>query len=398
MILRRFVIVCLLVLGVSGNAQDSKLQISGYAKFLGTFNFFNTDYLPPSLPPSQNIPSNYQDYQIHNRFNLKYYANEHWSFGLGMRNRLLWGYQVSNFDLYTDLLEFDPGLVDLSFFWWSDGDVLLHTVFDRAWAQWESEKWIMRLGRQRINWGVNTVWNPNDIFNQYNYLDFDYEERPGSDALRVQFFPSFSQSIEFGFSPAENIENSVSAFIYKFNRWNYDFQFLGGYYRSDLILGGAWAGNIYGASFKGEASYFKASKSSREDNLTFSATLDYQLKNGLYLMVSYLYNGLGEDRINPASLVQFNSNLLDAKNLFFYRNTIFNSVQLNITPLMNVNMAVMYTPDFKNFIIFPTMNYSLTNDLDAMLALQHFISTNPYQNDNVEWMSALIFVRLKYSF
>lgn len=392
------VILFSVFLSFNGMTQDSKLDFSGYAKFLGTFNYFNTDYLPPNLPPSLAVPGSYQDYQIHNRFDLRYYANEHWSFGAGMRNRLLWGYQVSDIPAYTQLLAYDPGLVDLSFFWWKKGDVLLHTVFDRAWTQWESEKWMVRMGRQRINWGVNTVWNPNDIFNQYNYLDFDYEERPGADALRVQFFPSFNQTLELGFSPAENLENSVAAFLYKFNHWNYDFRFLGGYYRSDAIVGGAWAGNLYGAGFKGELSYYQATHSSRADNLTFSSTLDYQFKSGVYLMVSYLYNGLGEDRINPGSLLQLNSNLLDAKNLFFYRNTIFNSAQFNITPLFNANLAVMYTPDFKNLIFFPTLSYSLKTNLDALLAVQHFVSTNPYENNQVEWMSALVFVRLKYSF
>jgi hypothetical protein len=71
---------------------------------------------------------------------------------------------------------------------------------------------------------------------------------------------------------------------------------------------------------------------------------------------------------------------------------------IDITPLLNLNMALMYTPDLKNFIFFPTLNYSVMRNLDALLAMQYFISTNPYENDNVEWMSALVFGRLKYSF
>ena len=390
--------ILLLTLGALSLGAQDKLQISGYAKFLGTFNYFNTDYLPPNLPPVFAVPGSYQDYQIHNRFDLRYYLNDRWSFGAGMRNRLLWGYQVREIPRYEELLAFDPGYFDLSFYWWDGNDVLLHTIFDRAWGQWENEKWIVRLGRQRINWGVNTVWNPNDIFNQYNYLDFDYEERPGADALRVQFFPNFRSALEFGFTPGEDLENSVSALMYKFNRWNYDWQVMGGYYRTDAIIGGAWAGNIYGAGFKGELSYFKATKNRREDNVTFSGSLDYQFRNGLYVMASYLYNGLGATRLEPANLLQLNSNLLDAKNLFFYRHTLFHSAMIDITPLLNLNMAVMYTPDLNNFIIFPTLNYSVMRNLDALLAMQYFISTNPYENDQVEWMSALVFGRLKYSF
>ena len=50
--------------------------------------------------------------------------------------------------------------------------------------------------RQRINWGQTLVWNPNDIFNAYSYFDFDYIERPGSDAIRLQYYPDYSSAIE----------------------------------------------------------------------------------------------------------------------------------------------------------------------------------------------------------
>ena len=148
------------------------------------------------------------------------------------------------------------GFLDLSYLYWSSDEVLLHTIFDRLWAQWENKKWIVRLGRQRINWGVNTVWNPNDIFNQYNYLDFDYEERPGSDAVRIQYFPNFNNTLELAFSPLASLIKAVGALLYKTNKWNYDFQFLGGYYKKDAVMGLGWAGNIWNAGFKGEANYY----------------------------------------------------------------------------------------------------------------------------------------------
>ena len=55
-----------------------------------------------------------------------------------------------------------------------------------------------RIGRQRINWGTTTIWNPNDIFNAYNFLDFDYEERPGMDGGKFQYI--FNNSVQYGIS------------------------------------------------------------------------------------------------------------------------------------------------------------------------------------------------------
>ena len=378
--------------------EEDKLQISGYVKLLGSFNHFNTDFVPPVVPASMVPPASFEDYQVHNRFDLNYYPTEKLSFGIGMRNRLMWGYQVMKDPNFESRLSRNQGFVDLSYFYWNSDDIVLHTIFDRAWAQWESQKWIIRLGRQRINWSVNTVWNPNDIFNQYNYLDFDYEERPGSDALRVQYFPNFSSSLELAFSPAEDFDQSVGALLYKFNRWNYDFQFLGGYYKEDAVVGTGWAGNLWTAGLKSELSYYIPLTDRTENNLSFSTSVDYQFSNGLYVMLSYLYNGLGSETLNLQDLSQLNSSTQSAKNLFFFEHTLFNSYQFTITPLFSVNLATMVTPDADNFILFPSLSYSLTENLDALLAAQYFITENPWEDQNVEWMTAVVFGRLKWSF
>ncbi len=89
------------------------------------------------------------------------------------------------------------------------------------------DKFQVTLGRQRINWGQTFVWNPNDIFNAYSYFDFDYIERPGSDAVRLQYFPSSSSVAEFAVKVDD--ENDITAAgLYRFNKWGYDIQFLAG--------------------------------------------------------------------------------------------------------------------------------------------------------------------------
>lgn len=398
---KHFILFLFLLSGFGLYAQDStswkdKFETSGYLKAMGTFNHFNKDYLPPLYQDA--IPSSYEDYLLHNRFDVKFYPTQHLSFGIGMRNRLFYGYSVSNVDGYATDLDEDLGYFDLSYLYWESDEVLLHTIFDRLWAQWENDKWMVRLGRQRINWGVNTVWNPNDIFNQYNYLDFDYEERPGSDAIRIQYFPNFNNTIELGFSPAKDIEQSVGALLYKTNKWNYDFQFLGGYYKQDAVAGIGWAGNLKTAGFKGEANYYTPLTDETEANFTASLSLDYMFQKGIYVQLSYLYNGLGESQPNISDFVTINTQVLDAKHIFIYENTFLVATSFDITPLFKANLATMLTPDFKNYILFPTLSYSLGKNLDASFIAQYFIAQNTLQNDEVEWLSSAIFGRLKYSF
>ena len=131
-----------------------------------------------------------------------------------------------------------------------------HSVIDRMLIQYSDEKWDITIGRQRINWGINNIWNPNDIFNAYNFLDFDYEERPGNDAVRIQRNLKNSSALELAYKSGKNKDKHTAAFLYKLNKWKYDFQFLSGIYQTDYVLGGGWAGNIKEAGFKGEMSYF----------------------------------------------------------------------------------------------------------------------------------------------
>ena len=72
----------------------------------------------------------------------------------------------------------------------------------------------MRIGRQRINWGVNLAWNPNDLFNAYSLIDFDYQERSGVDAIRFQYYTGEMSSIEFAIQPGENIDKSIIAALF----------------------------------------------------------------------------------------------------------------------------------------------------------------------------------------
>lgn len=401
--MKKLLLLFFIMFSVSAFSQEEEeekpknYELSGYVKLMGTFNHFNTDFIPPFVPAGL-IPGSYEDYLIHNRLDFKYYPTSKLTFGVSMRNRMFYGYRVKNDPTFEQSLEDNSGLVKLSFNYWDSQDVMLNTIFDRLWAQWGTEKWNIRLGRQRINWGVNTVWNPNDIFNQYNYLDFDYEERPGTDALRIQFFPNFLSTIEASFSPNKELEQSVAALMYKTNKWNYDFQFLGGYYKQDAVFGAGWAGNLKNAGFKGEFSYYAPLTDSTESNFTFSPSIDYQFKNGLYVLFSYLYNGLGTNELNPSEVLISNSTTMSAKDLFLFKHTLFLSSQFQITPLVQSSIAFMVSPDLSSLVFFPSLTYSVTTDLDALIALQMFATENELKNDNFQWMSAAIFGRLKYSF
>ncbi len=398
----------LLSLGQESNNWDYELR--GYLKYFSSYGQVNERFFSPQVRPILSLNS--FDQQLHNRFDLRVYRGA-WSAGLSMRNRLFNGSQLENGAFFFDQLDNDPGLVDLSLLYWRDETAVLHTIFDRLWLQYESDKILLRLGRQRINWGINTIWNPNDILNQYNFFDFDYEERPGNDALRLQYFSSFTSSWELALAPAEKLLESTAALLYKNNYYRYDFQLIGAFYRNNLSLGGGWAGNIWNFGFKGEANYYwglgpdslnpSSTIAPREidsyNSLVFSSSIDYVFSNGLYLSASYLYN---QEPGPTASTNSFNSFspgvVLSPKNPFPFGHTIALNSNYAFNPINNGSFTIMYDPQGQNLIFFPSYTYSLSTNLDLLAAAQFFLTENRLANNDFQWLSYNLFLRLKWSF
>ncbi len=150
----------------------------------------------------------------------------------------------------------DPGFVDMSWNLMNENSFFLNTTVDRLWLDFNFEKFQARIGRQRINWGQTFVWNPNDIFNAYSFFDVDYIERPGSDAIRLQYYPSSSSAIELAAKMDSDNDVTVAG-LGRFNKWGYDIQLLAGYSNSsDIVAGAGWSGSIGSLSFRGEGSWF----------------------------------------------------------------------------------------------------------------------------------------------
>jgi hypothetical protein len=284
--------------------------------------------------------------------------------------------------------------------------VLLNTTLDRLYLGWGNQKVDIRLGRQRINWGVNLAWNPNDIFNAYNFIDFDYEERPGTDAVRFQYFGKNMSGFEIAVAPREKWLESTAAVMYKMNVRGYDLQFIAGQYRDEVTAGIGWAGNLGNAGFKGEAQWFAPFEGFADSTHTVSGAIsvDYAFKNSLYLNGSLLFNSNGIDDSDPTKLATFFSGTaLSAKNLMPTRYNGFISASYPITPLINSSLAVIYGYGPHLLLINPSLTYSVSTSFDILLAAQLFFSEFPeisqagisssYQN-----LSNSVFLRVKWSY
>ncbi|HFA51815.1 MAG TPA: hypothetical protein ENJ95_22595 [Bacteroidetes bacterium] len=374
--------------------KPSKWQVQGYLKYLNASTFIPAESSPLPIVGSKKFLLN--DNLLHNRLKFKYFANEQLTFHAELRNRVFWGDQV-RFTLLSDgdFIE-NINLGSDGFFDWSAGHqnssgYALHTTLDRFYAEWSSENWELRLGRQRINWGIGTIWNPNDIFNAYNFTDFDYEERPGSDALRVKRYLGFASSIEIAVNAFRKKEEAVGAVKANFHSGTYDWQVLAGVVEEHLSLGGGWAGNVGNASFKGEAAAFFPLTDSLKTSYALSLGVDYTFDNQLYINSGILYNSNGTTS-GGGDLFTFQ---LSARNLYPYKYSILTQLGYPITPLLNSAFIVVYSPGNANALFLnPVLSYSLSQNWDLDLVGQLFFSKGEKYRSAVD----AGFVRIKWSF
>ncbi len=355
------------------------VSIDGYVKFLPSVSFTKAeDLLTNNL--------------LHNRINIKGYFGDHWTTKVSLRNRLVYGEQVRLIPNYGELISQDDGELDLSKLWVNKEALVLHSIIDRAYVDYAKNKWQIRLGRQRINWGINMAWNTNDLFNAYNIVDFDYEERAGADALRIQYSGKKSGS-ELAIKPGKNLDKSVLGYLYKFNRWKYDFQALAANYYQDFALGIGWAGNIKKMGFKGESTFFQ-DKDSAVNVTSISSSLDYFFKKGTYLNFTALYTSNGANSFNP-SVLEFTTSTLSAKRLMPTKMSYLVQVSNQFNPRVQASITTIYGQGMNILFIMPSIDYSIAENWDLNLTGQSFFAS---QNKDFGILNNSIFLRLRWSY
>ncbi|MEA1886457.1 MAG: hypothetical protein U9N72_04535 [Bacteroidota bacterium] len=364
-----------------GQNQQSPVSLNGYVSNLQSMIFEEVegDWINDNL--------------IHNRLNFRLYAGSKVTFALELRNRFFTGDMIKLDPTYASRLAADNGLVDLATNIFNKNSFILNSRIDRFWIDIAMGPVQLKAGRQRINWGQTFVWNPNDIFNAYSYFDIDYPERPGSDAVRLQVYPSFSSTIEV--AAAMNSEEDLTlAGLYRFNKWGYDIQFLAGMVdNEDIVFGTGWSGAIGSTSFRGEVSWFQPKDNFSDTTGTglFTIGFDRAFSGTGMLQLQAMYCN---EPLTFSSFNDFYSENLSAKDLAFSEFSLFGSVTYPVTPLFKLSLSAIWYPGLDGFYAGPGADISLAENLDFSFIWQYF---NAELNDERTRMN-LVYLRMKYSF
>lgn len=385
--MKNWLLITANLLCMASQAQDSmsfpgQLVVRGYVKDMQVLNF-NKGF-------NRLISSNL----IHNRINVKWKPLRNTTVVTELRNRVFWGDEVKLTPGFVDMLQNQNEKLNMQKAWVSDSGFVVHTNVERLYFDYNSSKVNIRIGRQRINWGMTTTWNPNDIFNTYNFLDFDYEERPGADGGKFQYRFKNSINVEVAYANTGKDNNNANIVAAKFfmNKWNYDMQIISGLYKDHATVGYGWAGSIKDVGFKGEVQYFfRNLDSGSHFNLTLEG--DYMFKKGWYLNTGVLLNTNGLDkpvtaweaiglRISPEQLMPTKWNLI-----------VTTSKEIN--PLFSASASILYAPGTNLLIILPSLQYSIMENLALNFFWQSFFASI---DNRLDGAGHRCFLRLKWSF
>ena len=191
--------------------------------------------------------------------------------------------------------------------------------------------------------------------------------------------------------------NITAAGLYRFNKWSYDIQLIGGIIdSSDYVIGTGWSGSIRDFGFNGEISYFHPQENFSDSIgiVIASAGLNYMFSNSLNISLEANYNGYF-DKLNISSFNDLYFMSLSVKTTSYSKFSWFGQVSYPIHPLLTGNIAVMYFPSLGNgYFLMPSIGYSVSENFEFALYGQRFEGKFGRQYDKM----TMLFMRFRYSF
>ncbi len=390
------------VIAFESKAQLSDWEYGGYVKNLTTYLDGNYQEIPADLGKVQNV--------FQGRLNIDWYPLYEINFSAQSRHIFTYQKNLSSASDYIGQLSRSSYYFDFKWEPVQENNYAYFSELDRLKMMWTTGELEITVGRQRIAWGTCLVWNPTDLFNASNILDFDYPEKPGSDAIRLQYYINELSAIEVAFSPGKRSEDIIYAARYKTNFRSYDFSLITGWQKNTLRIGGAWAGEIIDGGFRGEIVYSKPEINTKlpvsptSDPLlpipkyvfnnpywTAALSYDFTFENSLYLHSEWLYNELGTTGKSDYRRIE----TLSTGELSPSMHSIFFEIAYNISPLLKGDVFFIINPTDKSWIAAPSLTYSLATNWEL-----YFLAFPSKGKSGSEFggFPAQYFLRAQYSF
>lgn len=357
------IIIILAACSPASASEDPRFTMSGYYKNLlsGSKSTAGGDY-----------------YGDLNRLRLdsEYRPSEDMTLKLVLDNEAVFGtvLDTADFKAGKDIRQtyfgLDRTFADTSDLW---GRTSVHRFYLTA----KSDRISGTLGRQRIAWGTERLWNPTDLFNPASPFSIERDERTGTDAVRLDLYPGPLSGVTAVYAP-EREGNDDIAFRAKTNMRGYDVSLVLASLGDRNLAGIDFAGNLGDSSLRGEATYESMKRANPlfpEMAERFSRAVlswDYTFPNTLYVLLEYLYNGGNVKQDVPLTFVQAG---IMTKN----RNFLAAGFGYDLTPLIRPECTFIVDVDGKGVFAGPSVKYNVRENVDWVAGVMLFSSNGEYK-------------------
>jgi len=248
----------------------------------------------------------------------------------------------------------------------SDHYAVIHFI-DRLVYRQRASIGQLDIGRQRISWGTGRIWNPTDLFNPINPVNFAKIEKDGADAVSAKVFLGTLSDVQAVWNPAENAPANYGVRFRSHVR-TFDFSVLGGYFDSAPVAGFDLAGDLGESGVRAEFLYTGLIASDVERYAKLIAGADHQFTPELYGLLEYHFNGAGtSDRQAYDIEGLFSGSILNVA-----RHYIAGMASYLVHPLVTVSIMGTLNIDDASQFYSATASYSAANELVLGAGVQLF--------------------------
>lgn len=261
---------------------------------------------------------------------------------------------------------------------WNSGHVLsAQGQIDRLFLQWDQGDSLLTLGRQAVGFGRISLVSPLDVIAPFPPTALESEIRPGSDALRMQYFYGVVGEVSATLVFADRIKRSSAVAGLVNHVGETDILLLCGYLRNRLLAGIGLAGQLGGLGWTLEwAGYETADREveradlQQQFNIT-GAEIEYRFPFDLVVQLEYLYNGAGAGQPAEYPGVVQSAAFREGLSYFLGEQYLLVSLAYELTPLLHLSTLYIDNLEDHSHLLRPLLNVSLGDNASLELFSSH---------------------------
>ncbi|MCK5111145.1 MAG: hypothetical protein KAQ94_06460 [Arcobacteraceae bacterium] len=221
------------------------------------------------------------------------------------------------------------------------------TDFYRGYLKYTGEKHLFAAGLQRIPFGVGRIWNPIDIFNPIDSTSIETSERKGVESIRYEYAIGDLSNLDVTYSKRK------SAFRIKgyLDVADAALVILDDDKQNQEILGYELEGELLnsGIELRSEGGYFKDTITNT-DSYKYIVGGEYGFENSLTILGEYKYESKTKSR------------------------HLGSTASYQVDALLSLNLLVIKNLEDKSYILTPSINYSLDDEVTLSVGMFDYSS------------------------